>query len=356
MANLCACDLRQHAPSGKNDDPRADSYRGGAKRAPSDLKNMKSNKKRAGSPPKLASSHRGAVAVNAAARAAQAVTTVASNGSVPSKNAVGAGQALTTSPKATALKADAKPQHAVAHELSISIGDLDAGGRAYRFPLRHAWLLGVLEGNEAQPTGADGLFTVRVSKSGDDVAAVGKIAATLSAPCARCQEPATFTVAADFSVLFVPASAIADPRGDYEFSAGESDLIAYVGDELVFDDFVRDELVLETPMISLCSEACEGMKPNLYGAAAAESSVASRAGVRLSTSHNGSHHGNNHDAPISAGSSGGPKGIGPAGAGNREPNSHSPLDPKASDSSASSTKPLDPRLAPLLKFQLKKPS
>ena len=31
---------------------------------------------------------------------------------------------------------------------------------------------------------------------------------------------------------------------------------------MVLDDFVRDEILLETPMIPLCSESCPGMSPS----------------------------------------------------------------------------------------------
>lgn len=153
-----------------------------------------------------------------------------------------------------------------AAEFLIAIGDLDMGGRAYKFPVRPAWVRGVLEDHEATPTDSAGQFDVRVSKSDDDIAAVGTLRVQLQIPCARCQQMTTFDVDSALSVLFVPKSALKDAEhsdaGEVEFSSGDSDVLAYDGEQIVLDDWVRDELVLETPMIPLCSEACEGMRPS----------------------------------------------------------------------------------------------
>ena len=48
---------------------------------------------------------------------------------------------------------------------------------------------------------------------------------------------------------------------EYEFSAEEADTLTYEGDTVVLDDFIRDELLLEIPMIPLCSEDCAGIQP-----------------------------------------------------------------------------------------------
>jgi uncharacterized protein len=60
-------------------------------------------------------------------------------------------------------------------------------------------------------------------------------------------------------VLMVPASKLRDDGREHEMAAGEADVLPYDGDSIVLDDLVRDDLLLEIPMIPLCSETCPGI-------------------------------------------------------------------------------------------------
>jgi uncharacterized protein len=152
---------------------------------------------------------------------------------------------------------------------SIPVSSLDAGGRTFHFPVRAAWMRGVLEGCEATAAGDDGELDVRVSKSGNDVVVHGTLKAHLVAPCARCLEPVRFTIDEAVSALMVPAAQVKAPdRDDYEFQSDEADTLPYDGETVVLDDLVKDELVLETPMIPLCREECPGISPGSPAASA----------------------------------------------------------------------------------------
>ncbi len=147
-----------------------------------------------------------------------------------------------------------------AHELQIPVTDLDAGGRSYRFVLRSGWIRGLLEGCEATASDKDGVLDVRASKSGHDVVVHGTLQAALRIPCARCTEPFDLPIHTDVSVLYVPASTLKVSDGEeHELTDEEADTLPYDGETVVLDDLVRDEIVLEVPMIPLCSEACPGM-------------------------------------------------------------------------------------------------
>ncbi len=147
-------------------------------------------------------------------------------------------------------------------EFSIPIHDIDASGKPFAFPVRAEWLRTVLTDSEVSGIGPDGTLDVRVSKSGTDVVVHGRLKAQLEVPCARCLAPAKVAIDQTVSVLMVPAQNIKTPEDDdYEFSAEEADVVAYEGDAVVLDDVVRDEIVLEIPMIPLCSEDCPGMSP-----------------------------------------------------------------------------------------------
>jgi uncharacterized protein len=152
------------------------------------------------------------------------------------------------------------------HEFSIPISDLDAAGKQYSFPVLASWMRGALEGHEATAAGGDGKLDVRVSKSGNDVVVTGTLKAELTVPCARCLDPVKLTIDQTVSALMVPKASVKTARSknedeEIELSAEEADVIPYEGETVVLDDLVRDELVLETPMIPLCSEDCPGISP-----------------------------------------------------------------------------------------------
>jgi uncharacterized protein len=148
-------------------------------------------------------------------------------------------------------------------EFSIPIHDLDAAGKPFAFRVRGAWLRSALEECDAAPTDKEGSLEVRVSKSGNDVVVHGHLAAEMTVPCARCLEPAKVVIDVPVSVLMVPAHAVRAPKDDdeQEIAAEEPDVLPYSGDEIVLDELVRDEILLEIPMIPLCSEDCPGMSP-----------------------------------------------------------------------------------------------
>jgi uncharacterized protein len=149
-----------------------------------------------------------------------------------------------------------------AHEFSIPVSELDAGGKEFSFPVRAAWVRGALEGHEATTSGKDGTLEVRASKSGHDVVVHGTLDAGLSVPCARCLEPAEVPIHASLSVLYVPAANLKGAEdGEQELTDEEADTLPFEGETVALDDLVRDELLLEIPMIPLCSEACPGMSP-----------------------------------------------------------------------------------------------
>ena len=151
-------------------------------------------------------------------------------------------------------------------EFAIPVRDLDAAGKPFRFPVRPAWIRGALEGTAVGPTDQEGHLDVRLSKSGTDVVVHGTLEAKVTAPCARCLEPAPVEVHETISVLAVPATTTreaAGADGDDDLSPDQADFIAYDGETVVLDDLVRDELLLGIPMIPLCSEACPGIQPQL---------------------------------------------------------------------------------------------
>jgi len=153
-----------------------------------------------------------------------------------------------------------------APEFAVPVSTLDAGGKSFDFVIRPTWLRGALEETDANATDSEGRLDVRLSSSGTDVVATGRIVTSIEVPCARCLGPARVEISHDFSVLFVPAASAGGSKkstdDDEIVASDEADTAPFDGDTVVLDDFVRDEILLETPMIPLCSESCPGMSPS----------------------------------------------------------------------------------------------
>jgi len=168
----------------------------------------------------------------------------------------------------------------MAHEFEVPGSDLDIGGKSKDFVVRAAWVRGILEGTDATTDGKEGSLQMRLSKSGTDVVASGDLKVGLTMECARCTEPVALTIANHVSALFVPAVKVSgkpgkaakdgkSPNGSeedgYEFTSDEADTLPYDGDTVVLDDLVRDEILLEIPMIPLCKEDCPGIAHSPQG-------------------------------------------------------------------------------------------
>ncbi|MGO8997271.1 MAG: YceD family protein [Polyangiaceae bacterium] len=148
-------------------------------------------------------------------------------------------------------------------EFPVSIADLDAGGREFKFAVRAAWVRGALEDTGATAAGPDGELDVRVSKSGKDVVVRGQLNIALVTPCARCLNDVTIRLEHPLTALMVPASEMHGGKDgeEQDLTAEELDVLPYSGETIALDDLVRDELVLEIPIVPLCSEECPGISP-----------------------------------------------------------------------------------------------
>jgi len=156
----------------------------------------------------------------------------------------------------------------------VPVHDLDVDGRDVTFPITAAWLRGALEECEMQPAGREGRIDAHFTKSGNDVLVQAQVDVELAIPCARCLKTVELRPNIEMALLLHPTTPANPPKrpkrgaerasGDEpegEFSPDEADLDTYEGDEVVLDRFVREAILLESPIFPLCSEACEGIRP-----------------------------------------------------------------------------------------------
>jgi uncharacterized protein len=167
---------------------------------------------------------------------------------------------------------------------SFLIHELEAGPKTYDEPIEREFVAAALEGeDEFRPGESGGTMHVMLTKMGREILAVGTVKTTFVTACARCMQDAIIPVNGAFDAIAIPAAAPERPAKPAKAGAkakkppkpakkasdedDEDDLvddgpdtIRYEGEHLVLDDVVRDALVLEIPMMPLCSESCPGIE------------------------------------------------------------------------------------------------
>ncbi len=144
---------------------------------------------------------------------------------------------------------------------SVTAGELDAGGKEFVRDIPHAWLVTAFEESDATPLG-DGKVDLRLSKSAADVVVHGTLEAHVELPCSRCLEPVRIALKPEISLMMVPTAKLKKREAKNaaeEITAAEADVLPYDGENVVLDDVIRDDLLLELPMIPLCSDNCPGI-------------------------------------------------------------------------------------------------
>jgi len=91
-----------------------------------------------------------------------------------------------------------------------------------------------------------------------DIRVIGSLATQVEVSCARCLEAITHEVKRQFDLLYRPLGV--DRRAD-EVAIHEADteIGYYAGDGLPLEDVLREQVLLEVPIKSVCREDCRGL-------------------------------------------------------------------------------------------------
>jgi len=92
-----------------------------------------------------------------------------------------------------------------------------------------------------------------------EIRLVGKLAVTVNGTCDRCLELATFPIATNFDLIYMPAGE--QGAGDEEVEAGATEVGFYEGSGLELYDVLREVVLLALPMRLVCREDCKGICP-----------------------------------------------------------------------------------------------
>jgi uncharacterized protein len=94
----------------------------------------------------------------------------------------------------------------------------------------------------------------------EDIRLVGGLSTRIEIACARCLEPVTHKVDRKFDLLYRPQGV--DRRGEeVSISEAETEIGYYQGEGLLLEDALREQVLLATPVKTLCRDECKGLCP-----------------------------------------------------------------------------------------------
>src|ERR1035437_5145473 len=93
-----------------------------------------------------------------------------------------------------------------------------------------------------------------------DIRLRGKFEGNFEVPCARCVEPVSLPLGADFDLIFRPAGADSEAP-ELSITAPETEIGYYQKDSLLLEDVLREQVLLSLPVRTLCKPDCKGLCP-----------------------------------------------------------------------------------------------
>ncbi|MBI5518118.1 MAG: DUF177 domain-containing protein [Deltaproteobacteria bacterium] len=134
----------------------------------------------------------------------------------------------------------------------VQLDAIPLEGLSLDLTLEHGWLRDLLEPTGAAPAGDRAqTASVRLDLQGREVLVSGSLHLTLQAPCVACLEPVQFPVGQSFQLLLEPAAVKntpARPGEEVELTADELDTDTYTDDKIDLGHWLREQVLLETPV------------------------------------------------------------------------------------------------------------
>ena len=142
--------------------------------------------------------------------------------------------------------------------MRIKIKDIPDSGQVLDVTFDHAFLGDALQGFDADLQHSQGFASLFVTRVGSDqVFARGRLGGTFTLPCSRCLVATTLQVDAPLQIMFTPE----DESSPEERVTDDVELATHDRHYVVFDDVLREALILAVPMTPLCRESCQGLCP-----------------------------------------------------------------------------------------------
>jgi len=94
----------------------------------------------------------------------------------------------------------------------------------------------------------------------EDIRLIGHLSTEVQLPCARCIEPVKHAVTRSFDLLYRPQGVDAGQE-ELSVTQAEAEIGYYVGDGLLLEDVLREQVLLTLPIRVVCREECRGLCP-----------------------------------------------------------------------------------------------
>lgn len=102
--------------------------------------------------------------------------------------------------------------------------------------------------------------SLRIDKKDSEVIVTGTASGDVELQCSRCLRIFNMNIDSQIDVVYHSAAEI-NKEEHYELKGDELDTGFYKNDTLDTDDLLREQLMLNVPMKSLCSADCKGFCP-----------------------------------------------------------------------------------------------
>lgn len=101
----------------------------------------------------------------------------------------------------------------------------------------------------------------KLKKIEREVSFSGFLEAPLVVTCTRCLKPFPFQVKGKVQVHFIPRAKESSPGSEVEITETDIEQEIYEDDRVDLYGPVRDQILLDVPLIRLCQEDCKGLCP-----------------------------------------------------------------------------------------------
>ena len=96
----------------------------------------------------------------------------------------------------------------------------------------------------------------------DDIRVVGSLKTELEILCARCLEPVHYPIQREFDLLYRPAGSDIVEDKEVELADEDAAISYYEGDGVELAELLREQVLLEVPLKTLCKQECKGLCPH----------------------------------------------------------------------------------------------
>lgn len=95
----------------------------------------------------------------------------------------------------------------------------------------------------------------------DDIRVVGSLRADLEILCARCLDPVPYPVKRQFDLLYRPAGSDIGEDKEVELQDKDAAISYYEGNGVELAELLREQILLEVPLKTVCKGDCKGLCP-----------------------------------------------------------------------------------------------